>query len=292
MLIRKFNLLHAAPADGGQSSGGGAGADPGAQQQQPANQSWYGESHKAIVETKGWKSPTDVLDSYSNLEKLMGADKAGRTVILPKDDKDVEGLKAFRSKMGVPDTADGYELPLPEGDNGELAKAAASWMHEAGVPKAQAQQIATKWNAHIANLVKTETEAAQAKATQELDALKTEWGNDAPKNEEIARRGLQAYGQQAGLDKADLQSLESAIGTAKMLKLFHALGQSTRESSFAGDENGGGGGNGFGISKVAAQQKLDEIRMKRSKGEITDAQWKSTYQAEFERYSQIVASGS
>jgi hypothetical protein len=137
---------------------------------------WYPEAHKSIVETKGWKTPGDALESYVNLEKLIGADKAGRTVVLPKDENDVEGRKAFYAKLGVPESADKYELPLPDGDSDELAKAAADWFHKAGVPKTAAQQITKAWNDHISGMVKAQEEAEKAQADTELAQLKSTWG--------------------------------------------------------------------------------------------------------------------
>ncbi len=46
------------------------------------------------------------MESHLNLERLLGHQK----IPLPKDDKDVEGIKLFNKALGVPDTADGYQL--------------------------------------------------------------------------------------------------------------------------------------------------------------------------------------
>jgi hypothetical protein len=244
---------------------------------------WYPEAHKSIVETKGWKTPGDALESYVNLEKLIGADKAGRTVVLPKDENDVEGRKAFYAKLGVPESADKYELPLPDGDSDELAKAAADWFHKAGVPKTAAQQITKAWNDHISGMVKAQEEAEKAQADTELAQLKSTWGPEAAKNEEFARRGMTAYGKKAGLDEGDLNKLETSLGTAKMLKLFLTLGQSTSEPGFGGD-----GGSAFGMSKSQAAEKLADIQSRRASGAITDLEWKNGKFEEFQRLSQIV----
>ena len=34
---------------------------------------------KGFIETKGWQSPADAVTSYRNIEKMLGADRAGRT---------------------------------------------------------------------------------------------------------------------------------------------------------------------------------------------------------------------
>ncbi len=254
---------------------GGAGGDGGA-----ANTPWFPETHKSIVESKGWKGPADAIDSYANLEKLIGADKAGRTVVLPKDDKDEEGIKAFRSKMGVPEAADKYELPLPEGDDGTFAKVAASWFHQHGIPKSAAQGISKAWNEHIAGLVKADEERAQNESQMQLTKLKTEWGGEFDKRSEFARRFLRA----SGWDDAKVTQYEQTFGTAAMLKDFYGWGSKMAEPDFAGDGNKGGGG----ADKQAAQNKLNEMRIARSEGKVTDTEWFNGKQAEYENLARIV----
>lgn len=255
-------------------------APPPADAPQPA---WFGDEHKSFVETKGWKAPGDAITSFQNLEKLFGADKAGRTVVLPKDDKDIEGVKAFHAKIGVPESADKYELPVPEGDKGEFAKTAAEWMFKAGVPKAAAQAVAANWNQFITEAVKADQAAAVAASEQELSQLKTAWAGDFDKNSEYARRFLTA----SGWDKAKVDLYEQTFGTAQMLKDFHSFGSKFQEGGFAG--SGGGQDPSFGMSKASAQQKLEEIRNDRAMGKINEAMWRGGKQAEFERLSQIVA---
>ena len=79
-------------------------SDSNAQQQggdggQPWFAGFQNAEAKTFVESKGFKDPESLVTSYANMEKLLGADRAGRTVVLPKDANDAEGLKAFRAKM-------------------------------------------------------------------------------------------------------------------------------------------------------------------------------------------------
>ena len=226
---------------------------------------WYPEPHKDYVESKGWKTPADALDSYVNLEKLIGAEKAGRTVVLPKDANDVEGRKAFLAKIGVPDTADAYELPVPAGEGAEFAKTAASWFHENGVPKAAAQAIAQQWNAFVEQQVKADQDAAAAASAEELGKLKGEWGPEFDKRAEYARRFLTA----AGWDAEKMQKYEQAFGTATMLKDFYQWGTKIGEPDFAT----GGSSGGFTPQKAAVQKQIDEVRQKRIANQITEAQF-------------------
>lgn len=230
---------------------------------------WYGETHKPLIEAKGWKSPDDVITSYTNLEKLLGADRAGRTVVLPKDENDTEALKVFRAKIGVPERPEDYELPMPTDDSGEFAKAAAKWAHEAGLPKAAAQKFVGNLNSWFEELLKNEQAEAAANSQRELDALKLEWGADYDKRAELARRGARTIGAKAGLNNDDIEVLEHALGTGKMLRLFAALGATGAEHQFVtGDDQ-----SGFGMTPAQARQKLDEMRAKRLKNEITEGDW-------------------
>ena len=48
-----------------------------------------------FVRTKGWEDLDSVVRSYRNLESMLGNDRAGRTVTLPKDEADTEALDAL-----------------------------------------------------------------------------------------------------------------------------------------------------------------------------------------------------
>lgn len=272
----------------GAGAGNGAGQGSGGDGKGGGAAPWYGElaadtpqDFKDWVTNKGYKDARTALESNFNLEKLVGFEKAGRTLVRPKDENDVEGIKAFNKALGVPDNADLYELPKPEGDDGSFAKIASGWFHQAGVPKAAAQKIAEAWNKHVGDLVKQGAEQDQANANRALEGLKTEWGKDFDANSEVAKRGLKAYGQKAGLDEKDLMALESSLGTAKMLKLFVELGKTTKESEFVGGDNGGGGG-GFNVDD--ARKKLDEAKEKRIAGKMTEAE----YYKEVEKWGPLV----
>ena len=236
---------------------------------------WYGEladdtpqDFKDWIGNKAFADPVTALQSGFNTEKLIGLEKAGRTVVMPKDENDTEGLAAFRTKLGVPDSPEGYELPVPEGQSEEFSKVASTWFHEAGVPKAAAAGIAEKWNTHINELVTKQQDEAKLAAEQQLNALKTEWGDAYGKNAEFGRRGFAAYGSKAGLDENDLKAVEATIGTAKMLKLFHSLGESMSESEFTEGDH-----KTFSMTPDEAQSKLDQARKDRLADKLTEKEF-------------------
>lgn len=206
-----------------------------------------------LVKAKGWKHPSEALMSYSNLERLFGADKAGRTILAPKGDDDADGWNAVYDRLGRPKSPEEYKLPVPEGDDGEFAKAAAPVLHKLGVTTRQAQGLAEWFNTLKAESAKAEAEAFGTKSEAEYKALQTEWGAAAKQNEELARRAVAKFGQKAGLDQAGLERLEKAIGTAPMLKLFSEIGSSFAEGTFVSSDAPSGGV----LTPAQAQNKIN-----------------------------------
>ena len=250
-----------APPPGGGGDGGQGG--------NPAP--WYSGVQdaglKTWIETKGFKDPESVAMSALNLEKLIGADRIGRTVVLPKDDKDVEGIKAFRAKLGVPDSADAYQLPVPEGGDAAFAKTAASWFLEQGVPPSAARNIAQQWNGHIKAMLDAQAAEDAAKSEQELGQVKAEWGDKFDANSELARRYVKA----SGLSEEQLSAVEQALGTATFVKTFHKLGTSLGEASFeSGDQPGGGG---FSTAKSELMKQANELRQLRIENKISEQEY-------------------
>lgn len=215
----------------------------------------------------------------------MGADKAGRTVMLPKDDKDAEGWKALSSKLGVPDTADGYKLPMPEGADGAFAKTAASWFHEAGVPPRAANLITEKWNGFIAEQVKAGEAAEKAESEKQMAALERELGAKFPEQRELAQRGFREFAAQFGLDdKAALERAESVLGAANLTKFFAGIGSLNAESGFAG-----GGAGTFKTSAADAQQQIDQMQADRISGKYNDFQWRNEIEPKILKLAQFVS---
>lgn len=266
---------------------GGGGALPAA-----PNTGWWDTVKDAEVKTwlgnKKYPDAESALKSHWSLERLMGADKAGRTVMLPKDENDAEGWKALSAKLGVPENADGYKLPMPEGADEAFSKTAAKWFHEAGVPPRAANKIAEGWNAYIAEQVKAGEEAERAESTKQMGALEKEWGGEFGAKRELAQRGYREFAKQFGLDdKAALERAESVLGAANLTKFFAGIGSLNAESGFAGADGKGGFS---GTTKQQALDQIKEIQAKRIKGEINDHAWRTDFGPKLEKLGVIAYS--
>lgn len=238
----------------------GTGQQQGGDGGQPWFAGFQDQETRSWVEAKGYKDIEALAHSSRNLESLLGADRAGRTIVLPKDENDAEGMKAFRAKLGVPEDAKGYQLPTPDGMDAKFAETAAAWFHKAGVPPAQARAVTEAWNAHFGELVKQAEAQAAAESVKQLDAVKAEWGQNFDANSEMARRFLKA----SGLNDEQVGQVESALGTAAMLKTFHKIGSQLGEASFTS-----GDASTQSAAKAQVRQQIDDLRQRRIEDKIS-----------------------
>ena len=221
---------------------------------QTGNQ-WYSqlsEETRGFVQTKGWQSPDDVVQSYTNLEKLLGADKAGRGVIMPKEDSAPEEWGKFYDRLGRPKSPDEYNLPVPQGDTGQFAKVAANKFHELGITAKQAQSLAEWWNSQSQEMQSSQVNQQAQNSEMEMQVLQSEWGKEFDANIEAARRATRQF----GVEESTLEKIESAVGTREMLKLFANIGKGLNEDSFVDSTKS----TGFGISPEAARVRIGQLK--------------------------------
>lgn len=238
----------------GSAPSGQPGADGGAGAGAAAP--WFGANAspemKGFVETKGWDSPDKAISSYQNLEKLLGADKAGRGVVWPKDETDTEGWAAINARLGVPESPDKYNLPLPEGDDGSFAKAIAPELHKLGISARQAEGLAKFMNAHSAESQKALAAQDSTLVETQKAELKAEWGGAHDQNLDIARRGAKAL----GLTDEMINALEGSLDYKTVMKSMLTAGQKFGEDKFAG----GGEPVGRNLSPEGARVRLEQLK--------------------------------
>ena len=234
-------------------------AAPAAAEVEIASPSWtegLAEDAQGYVENKGWKGADQMLDSYRNLEKAMGA--PGESVLtLPKDADDSEAWGAVYSKLGRPEYAAGYELSGPEVPEGgiDLTPDLANWAHEAGLSKTQAQSIYAKYNGRLEEATQQfEQERAERNASDE-QALRKEWGNAWEENIAAGTR----FRQKFGLDDAKMDKLESALGLRGLLELSAEIGRGLGEHQGMPTGDDTGAGSTFAMTPAAAKAKISDL---------------------------------
>lgn len=211
---------------------------------------------KGVADHKGWKTPEDALKSYKHLEELMGADKAGRGVIMPKDAEDKEGYDRIYKALGRPDSPEGYEIkslvlesgsPVDDGD-ASLAETMSGAMHEAGLSKAQAQKLVAAFQ----GVVKSTNDGAEQTFKAELEAFERQV---KPAELEAARRGFRFFGLEKDEAGEVSASLVRSLGPERAVKMFARLGGALGEDQTI---EGGRGPGPFG-SPESASKRMDQL---------------------------------
>lgn len=235
----------AAAQAGAQTSGGGGAPASGATSANgspPAGlttdwTSSFNDGDKGFVTNKGWKAPTDVLESYRNLEKLVGAPPE-QVIKLPKAD-DPQGWDSVFTRLGRPANPEGYKLEVPkEGGSPEFAKWASEQFFKAGLSEQQGQGIVKQWNEYQASQFQAQKDAYTAKTAVETSTLKKEWGAAYDQNLAAAARAARTF----GVDPKAIGAMEASIGLAATMKFFQSIGSKLGDASYvAGSQPGGNG---------------------------------------------------
>jgi hypothetical protein len=245
------------PADNG-NAGGGADVDNGAQSTNDW-QSSLPDDLKGLVETKGWKEPADALNSYKNLESVFGADKAGRTLMMPKDAEDKEALDKVYAALGRPEDAAGYgfneafkDQIVDQGFVDGMTQA----MHEAGLSKAQAAKLATKYN----DMYQGAMAAQEAAYANERSAFEK---TVDPERLEMARRGFRLFGLPQGEMGAVSRAIEMSLGMEKAVEIFANMGRKIGEDKFVSGEAATSPTSPQGAERRMSEKMSDKMFMDR-----------------------------
>lgn len=206
----------------------------------------------ATVTAKGWKGPSDLLGSYVNLEKLVGAPPE-QIIRLPKD-MTHESMLPVYDRLGRPKTAAEYKLDTIKGSDPEMSKLAAGWFHEAGAPVSMATKVVEKWNAYVGEIVTKSQADYKTKVDQDKVALRGEWGDKHDSNLALAKQAAAAF----GINETVVNALEKQLGYAGTHKFLHAVGSKIGEAEFV---QGGGQRSDFGgLTPESAQAQITALR--------------------------------
>jgi len=252
-----------APADGGQGGNEAPAAAP--QGEAPEATQATGEPTTAVpafedAELGEWvkakfngAEPTieKLAGSYRNLEKIVGADKAGRTLTIPGPDAEPDEVASVFAKLGKPEKPDGYELPVPEGDDGKMAEWARGVFHEANLTSKQAQAVAEKWNEYIGSMRQNAEQDNQVRAADAERELRQEWG--AAYDQKV--NGIDQAAAQLGLKPEELNGLRNSMGPVAAMKFVDGLAGKLGERPVdrAGESDGGA------LTPMMAQSELQRL---------------------------------
>lgn len=208
---------------------------------------------KQLVADRKWENIDTALNSYRNLEKLTGV-PADQIIKLPKDN-DPKAWDAVYNRLGRPETADKYTIPVPEGDKGEFAGVAKTWFHEAGVSQSAATKLAERWNGYMAEQAK-QMEAVQTEKNQASVAdLKQTWGAEYDKKAQVVDRAADSF----GMNQDQLSALKQVLGPKGAMEFLYNIGSkvATEERQPVGMSQTGATAE---MTPEQAQAKIAELR--------------------------------
>lgn len=203
----------------------------------------FNDDLKGYVETKGFKDPAALAESYKNLEKLRGV-PAERLVQWPADPSDREAMLPVYAKMGMPESPDKYTNVLGDGFNDDVFKAVAQQAHALGLGDGQfqgLQQIMAEQSQAV--LEAQETQAAEA--FDQWKSSNTEGFNNAAR--------LMA---DVGMTEESLEGL-LAGDKAQLYDFLAKVAARTGEAQVIQGEPAQA--EGFSMSPSAAKQKVQEL---------------------------------
>lgn len=213
---------------------------------------WVSDEYRSFVDNKGWKSADDALKSYVNLERQIGQDR----VALPSEGDDVANWEGW-SRLGTPETADGYELNVPQ-EYKEYSSDLSDWFrqeaHSAKLPAHMAQRL---HDAYVQRMMDGQRDAVLDQQRQFEDwgnEMKKEYGTAYDEKVGMARRAVRAFGSDQLKDLLNNTGLGSH---PEMIRAFAKIGAELSTSNQFKDAEEAGS---FGMTPEDARAEIARIR--------------------------------
>lgn len=230
-------------------SGGDAGATgdtPDWFERVSATAEGESSSNRDWLASKGVRDLDGLVKMSRDTEKALR--ESGR-VKVPGEGAKPEELAAWRTAIGVPEKADGYEIKAPEGrqlDDAVLGPLRESALKH-GAPKAVFEGL-------VSDFVQIQLAQADAE-TKRQDELASTWLKEqgGKKDEQLAH--INTAARSLGFTKADMSGLRQGLGADRALALLAKLGAGMAEDVLIT-----GGSNRFGVSGAEAKAELDRLK--------------------------------
>lgn len=287
---------NAAGAGGNSDAGAGTGADAGGGAVTRFYDAWFpaAEATKPeMVEAKSWltnknyQDPITLIRSAREFETQAATLRAGKGYPVAKPNADgtagaidANQWKAWNLAVGVPESPDKYDIPVPADNPYPQYKVKmAEAFHKLGVPAAMATGIA-KANEEVIQALEAEMKRSEDTNSQlALLELQRAWGPQYTERMALANRGKSWLTQESGgLNDLQWRTLEAVLGTDKLLTMMWKIATGNREAAGAGGGNAPPFGGG---SAAEAQAELDRINLARMKDpKSAEAGWSPAKYAE------------
>ena len=206
--------------------------------------------HKSL---ERYKDAGALASAYVALESKLGTPLAA-----PGADAKPEDVARWRKALGVPDTAEGYDLGQPM--VGETAIPSANLdhfrglFHKAGVPPGAAKQIVDGYAGWVAQQQAT----VRAQNREGLDKLRTEWGDPLwQRRKALAETAYAAYVPEALRTEMTRMGLQDHPG---LFQVFATIGEQLAEAEYITGDVPGQGSKADAEAELAALHASKEYR--------------------------------
>ncbi len=186
-------------------------------------QSGWGEvsdDDLSYISNKGFKSPSDLLKSYRELERVYSS-----KVSIPRDG-DKEGFSKLYSRLGMPKDLDGFNIEFQDEDK-ELGSQFTKVCLENNILPQSAKAL-YEW------FVKSREDAENVmnqdwenQSFLQMKEVEESWGAKAKQNIELMKRGIRLVSD----DEDVIENMERALGTKQMMETFCKLGEAVSEDN-------------------------------------------------------------
>lgn len=203
----------------------------------------FDATQQEYITNKGWGGVDDLLQSYQNSEKLIGADPSKVLTI----SEDPAKMDEVWNKLGRPEAADKYSLKLPEEMKDGLYDNMAGAAHKAGLTDAQFATMQETF-AEAAGTLKNERQA-------KFDADFNTWSQQNPTD----LQNVMALNQAVGTTPEDMTAAMNGDTSAFygiLAKAAARMGEMPSPKPGGDVETPGG----FQMTAEQAQAKIDALQ--------------------------------
>ncbi|WP_448950599.1 hypothetical protein [Labrys neptuniae] len=223
------------------------------------------------VESKGFKALDPLVESARHADRIQSEfnDLKAKALTPPAPDARPEEWQAFYSRLGRPDTAEGYEFRMPQGlpegfaYDSESAKAYRGWAHEAGLSPRQAQGLHDRFVQYQAGQQGAYVQAIVQRGESAQTELVRAWGDRNSEsfraNVQFADRFIHQNGGQALMGELKANGLISPDGYVLSPVLAQAMAKAGR-ALYAEDQFATGGVAGESRSAAETLYPVDPFR--------------------------------
>lgn len=238
---------------------------PAAQQSASWFDGFQNEDLKGWAGNKKFATPEIAMESYRNLEKMFGAERAGRTVVRPAENADPAELEAFYNQLGRPDSPEKYKWEVRDNDDPQFTEWFRNTAHKHGLTAQQAAALKADYDKFYDGMEGQLSEQSEAAFAKSQEALRKEWGAAYDANLQSAKIAAREFGVTGDM----IDALEKAAGYDGVMKLFANIGSRIGEKpGFAGAQSGNGDAP---LTPAQAQDKIAQA--------LSDPNWRNAYQS-------------